>query len=261
MDKFLPANIIKLIKIFLIVIILLFATKTISEFRGIKFIGEATTPATISFDGQGEVSAVPDIATISFSIRNEAKTMKAAQAVVTDKVNQSLKFLKDNGVADKDIKTTNYSSYPKYDYSQMPCSQSYCPPGKQILTGYEVSQNIEVKVRVIDDAGKIVEGLAIAGVTDMNGPNFAIDKEDALKDEARALAIADAKTKAKILARQLQVRLVRIVNFSEGGMNPYPMYAKAELMSADGGAPRAPELPVGENKITSNVSITYEIRD
>ena len=259
MDKFLPANIIKLIKIFLIVVILLFAAKTISEFRGFKFIGEAATPATISFDGKGEVSAVPDIATISFSVRNEAKTMKAAQAVVTDKVNQSLKFLKDNGVVDKDIKTTNYNSYPKYDYSQMPCAQNYCPPGKQILTGFEVSQNIEVKVRNIDDSGKIVEGLASAGVTDMNGPNFAIDKEDTLKAQARALAIKDAKDKARTLAKDLGVRLVRIVSFSEGG-NYYPIYGKAELMSVDGTAPRAPELPKGENKITSNVTITYEIR-
>src|SRR3990170_3498680 len=216
MDKFLPANIIKLIKIFLIVVILLFAAKTISEFRGFKFIGEATTPATISFEGKGEVSASPDIAAISFSVRESSKTMKAAQAVVTDKVNQSLKFLKDNGVVDKDIKTTNYNSYPKYDYSQMPCAQNYCPPGKQIMTGFEVSQNIEVKVRNIDDSGKIVEGLALAGVTDMNGPNFAIDKEEEFKNEARALAIKDAKDKARTLAKDLGVRLVRIVSFSEG---------------------------------------------
>jgi len=261
MKDFFPENIIKLIKIFLIVLVLLFVGKTVAEFKGLRFIGESQTPATISFDGQGEVFASPDIANISFSVREEAKTAKEAQAIVTDKVNQALVFLRQNGVSEKDIKTTNYSSYPKYDYSQMPCSQNYCPPGKQVLTGFEVSQNIEVKVRNIDDAGKVVQGLADAGVTDMQGPNFAIDDEDALKAEARAIAIKNAKEKARELARQLHVRLVRIVSFSESGGPYYPIYAKAELMMADGGGAPTPELPIGENKITSNVTITYEIRD
>jgi hypothetical protein len=263
MDKFLPSNIIKLIKIFLIVVILLIGAKAISEFRSFKFIGEATAPATISFDGKGEVTAVPDIATISFSVRNEAKTAKAAQVVVTEKIAKALDLLKANNIAEKDIKTTNYSTYPKYEYQQasQPCTQNYCPPGRQVLTGYEVSQNIDVKIRVIDDAGKIVEGLATIGVTDMQGPNFAIDKEDDLKAQARTLAIEDAKAKARELARELHVRLVRIVNFSEGGNNPYPMmYAKADMMAVGATPERAPELPVGENKIVSNVTITYEIR-
>ena len=260
MDKFLPANIIKLVKIFLIVLVLFFAVKTLAEFRGLKFIGEAQTPPTISFDGKGEVSSVPDIANISFSVRESAKTAKEAQAVVTDKINKALTFLKENNIADKDIKTANYSSYPKYEYQQasQPCAMNFCPPGRQILTGYEVSQNIEVKVRNIDDAGKIVEGVANIGVTDMNGPNFAIDKEDELRDQARALAIKDAKKKARALARDLGVRLVRIIRFSEGGAI-YQIYAKTELMASDGVA-KSPELPSGENKITSNVTVTYEIR-
>ena len=261
MDKFLPENIIKLIKILLIVLVLLFAAKTASEFKSYKYIGGGLPQSsTISFDGQGEVFASPDIANISFSVREEAKTAKEAQAIVTKKVGLALSFLRENGVEEKDIKTTNYSSYPKYNYEQKPCTLNYCPPGKQILTGFEVSQNIEVKVRNIDDAGKIVEGLATAGVTDMNGPNFAIDKEDDLKAEARAIAIKNAKDKARELSKQLNVRLVRIVSFSEGGGSYYPMYAKAEMMSLDSAAAPTPELPIGENKITSNVSITYEIR-
>lgn len=217
--------------------------------------------STISFDGQGEVSAVPDIATISFSVRAEAKTMKEAQTVVTEKVNSALVFVRQNGVSEKDIKTTNYSSYPKYEYEQKACTQGYCPPGKQILTGFEVSQNIEVKVRNIDDSGKIVEGLANAGVTDMQGPNFAIDDEDALKAEARALAIKEAKEKARTLSRDLGVKLVRIVSFTESGAPYYPIYAmEAKSFGMGGDGVRAPELPTGENKITSNVTITYEIR-
>lgn len=252
----------RLVRVFLVIVILFFTAKIVSEVKGYKFIGGGVAPSTtISFDGTGEVTAVPDIATISFSVSNSAKTMKEAQSVVTDKINKTLSFLKTSGIADKDIKTTNYSSYPTYEYQNSTgvCPQGYCPPGRQVLTGYQVSQNIEVKVRNIDDAGKIVEGLANIGVTDMQGPNFTVDKEDALKEQARKLAIDDAKAKAASLASDLGVTLVRIVNFSEGG-GPYPVYAKAEMMSAGPAAAPAPVLPTGENKITSNVTITYEIR-
>jgi uncharacterized protein YggE len=261
MDKFLSEKIMRLVKIFIIVAILFVAAKTVAIVKGYKFIGGGVAPSTtISFDGTGEVSASPDIATISFTVTNSAKTVKEAQSVVTDKINKTLSFLKGAGVSDKDIKTTNYSSYPKYEYQQaaIPCPQSYCPPGRQVLTGFEVSQSIEVTVRNIDNAGSIVEGLANAGVTDMQGPNFAIDKQDALKEQARKIAIDNAKQKAATLAADLGVRLVRIVNFSEGGTS-FPIYGKAEFMSAGSAAP-APSLPTGENKITSNVSITYEIR-
>jgi len=74
-----------------------------------------------------------------------------------------------------------------------------------------------------------------------------------------AIAIEAAKAKAEQLAKDLGIRLVRIVNFSEGGN--YPIYGRAEFkaLSADDAIP-LPEIPVGENKIVSNVTITYEVR-
>ena len=99
----------------------------------------------------------------------------------------------------------------------------------------------------------------------MSGLSFTIDDEDELRAEARADAIEDAEGKADELAAQLGVTLVRIVGFSEDGNGYYPApYLKREVMtmaadSAVGGAV-APELPMGENKIQSNVTITYEIR-
>ncbi len=137
-----------------------------------------------------------------------------------------------------------------------------CPPnGSNVLVGYSVSETISVKVRKTDQAGAIVTGLGALGVTDISGPNFTIDNDDAIKAEARSKAITNAKEKAAELSKELGVKLVRIVNFSENGNNPYPMYSKAmDMMAIGGAAPEAAPLPTGENKYTSNVTITYEIR-
>lgn len=219
---------------------------------------------TISFTGHGEISAVPDIANIDFSIEKDAKTVKEAQASVAQIERKSLDFLRTNGVADKDIKTTNSSFYPKYEYQyeKQTCIQVNCPPpiGRSVIVGYTASESITVKIRNTDNAGKIIEGLGVLGVSNLNGPNFAIDKEDALKDSARKIAIDEAKTKAVKLAKDLGVRLGKITSFSENGNYPIPMYAKTMMAEGVSTSSAPAELPKGENLITSDVTITYEIR-
>ncbi len=253
----------KILKVSFVLLIILstyFAVKIFSEIKKNSLLGESATPATISFSGHGEVTAVPDIANISFTISKDSATVKEAQAKVALIEKKALDILKAKGVADKDIKTTNASFYPKYEYRQVACSQDYCPSGRQILVGYTASESITVKVRNTDDVGDLMQELGTIGVSNLDGPNFAIDKEDALKAQARKLAINDAKQKAKVLAKDLGVSLVKITSFNENGDYPI-MYAKSAMMdSAMGGTPAPAVIPKGENTISSDVTITYEIR-
>jgi uncharacterized protein YggE len=139
---------------------------------------------------------------------------------------------------------------------------AYCPPGKQVLTGYEASESITVKIRNLDNVGVIMQGLGAVGVSNLNGPNFAIDNPDALQTQARKLAIDDAKAKAEVLAKDLGVTLAKIESFSDNS-GGYPiMYAQNEAMSAGAMAPKAAPavIPAGQNTITSDVTITYEIK-
>lgn len=220
---------------------------------------------TISFSGHGEVYGNPDIATVNFTIRKEAKNVKDAQAGVSLVEKNVLAFLKESKVEDKDIKTVNVSFNPKYEYQyeKTVCAQYPCPPvpGKSVIVGYEAYETVNVKVRNTDDAGKIVEGLGKLGVSELNGPNFAIDKEDALKDEARKQAIDNAKEKAETLAEELGIHLGKITSFNENGNYPMPMYDRAMMGAVSYKAESsAPALPKGENLITSDVTITYEIK-
>lgn len=245
----------------IIILSLYFAARFFSEIKLYSTLGNVNV-STIALSGHGEVNAVPDIANISFTITKEAKTVKEAQEGVATVEKNTLDFLKNKGIADKDIKTENVSFYPKYDYNPacpggygdigMPCRQK----GPQII-GYEASESITVKIRNTDDAGAIIQGLGSIGVSNLSGPNFAIDDEDALKAQARKKAIDEAKMKAKVLSKDLGVHLGRIVDFSESG-NSGPIYY-SKTTSADS-APAPAKILKGENTINADVTITYEIR-
>jgi len=211
---------------------------------------------TIVVSGKGELTVKPDIATISFSVMEENMDVAVASDAVNTRIAAIIASLKANGVDEKDIKTTGYNIYPRYDYLT---SQVYPYGGKQTLAGYDVTQSISLKIRDLTKAGKIVTDLGTLKVTDMSGLNFTNDKYDDLVKEARDEAIVQARSEATKLAKALGVRLVKIVGYSEGGN--YPVYYDRAVMSA---APMGKGveavLPTGENKITSNVSITYEIK-
>lgn len=254
-----------------------YAVKIFSEIKKDSMLGDSPTPATISFSGHGEVQAAPDIANVYLTISKDAKTVKDAQAAVATVEKSALDFLKKNDVDSKDIKTQDASFSPKYEYRNAICPQAgavssqpnmisspiYCPPGKSVVVGYTASESISVKIKDIKDTdrvGTIIQGLGTIGITDLSGPNYAIDKEDDLKAQARKMAIDDAKAKAKSLAKDLGVSLGKIESFNESGNYPMPAYAGTMAMDSLQKSSAPAVLPAGENTISSDVTITYEIK-
>lgn len=236
-----------------------YAHLTIEEARYIN-----TGPTTISVTGTGEVLSVPDIGQFSFSVMAEGDDANAAQEKSAQSINAIVDYLKGEGVADKDIKTTNYNLYPKYRYEERTCiSNSYCPPGERIMDGFSVTQTILVKVRETDKAGDLISGVGEKGATDISGLTFTIDDEDSLLAEAREKAIADAKDKAKTLANDLGVRIVRISGYWENqGGYPQPYgYGGADMAMSESSVKNiAPQVPTGENKLSVSVNISYEVK-
>lgn len=247
------------------VALLFVAVKTIHEIKMVATADRGEMPAnTISVEGMGEVFGIPDTATFTFSVVEEGSTTAIAQEKATKKMNEAIEYLKAEGVEEKDIKTIAYNVYPKYEFSRTVCTEFNCPPSRQILIGYEVNQSISVKTKDTELAGELLTGLGSIGVSNVSGVQFTVDDEESLEREARKLAIEDARKKAELLAGDLDVRIVRIVNFYEqnGGMSMY--YAKEMSIDGRGGANTAAQsaapLPVGENKTVSHVTIVYEIR-
>lgn len=228
------------------------------EMRAFWFVGQDIAfTRTIVVSGEGEATALPDIVTFSFAVIKEADEAAAAQEAVTETMNGLVAFLKGFGVEDKDIKTTSYSISPRYEFRK---TASRSDDGTRILVGYEASHWLEVKVRDTAKTGDILAGIGERGATSVSNIQFVVDDEEEVLREARADAIADARKKAKQLARDLDVRLVRVVSFSESGGPIFFRTAAAEFgMGGDAKSVPAPLIPSGENKVTSQVTIVYAI--
>ncbi|MFH1181154.1 MAG: SIMPL domain-containing protein [bacterium] len=205
---------------------------------------------TIVVSGHGEIFIKPDLAKTSFSVLTEAKTAAAALSENAQKMNAVIDFAKGQGIEAKDLKTTNFSIYPRYEWQDK--------GSKRILVGYEVNQSLQVKIRDLTKVGAIIEGATKAGANQVGDLQFTIDQEDEFKKQAREAAIKEAKDKAKELASQLGVKLARIINFSESGNGPIFYGLERMALPAAGGG--EPQIETGENKIEVQVVITYEIK-
>jgi len=211
---------------------------------------------TISVTGKAEKQVAPDTASLSFFVTKRGSDQKAVANFVNKKTKSVTAALAKEGIAKKDIKTTNYSLNPEYSWND----------GERKFKNYRAQQNITVTVRDVTKAPEVLARIAELRVDNISGPNMYIDKLDDIKDALRAEAITDAKTKAKELARELGVRVEKIVSFSENGAkNEYqPRMFKTMALSesADFGAPiEAPEINPGEEKIVKTVTIVFKIEN
>jgi uncharacterized protein YggE len=135
-----------------------------------------------------------------------------------------------------------------------------CPISKTIISGYEVAETIQVKVRAIDKAGEVVGLIGNENITEISGPEFTVDEPEKAQAEAKVKAISDAKAKAEATAKALGVSLGSITSFGEdmGGYYPVMMSARSESFDMKS-APVEATLPVGQSVIRSKVTITYTL--
>lgn len=221
-----------------------------------RYIGqEIESKNTITVSGSGEVYVKSDLAFVTFSVITEKKEVADAMKENTEKMNAIIDSIKEQEVEEKDLKTTSFNIYPRYEWRE---KTQFYPRGRRILTGYEIRQSLEVKIRDMGKIGVIIQKATDAGANQVGDLRFTIDNEDEIKKQARGQAIDKAKGKAEELASQLGVKLVRIVNFSEGGVIPYYYGSRAEVEMV-GSDEAVPQIETGENKVEVNVSITYEI--
>src|SRR3989338_6292868 len=252
-------KVLKWVWVALIILAIFLAVETLGALKNLRSIDP--TYNSISVSGEGEAISVPDIAVFSFTVSRDAKVASDAQGQVTKSMDVILAELKALGIEEKDIKTTDYSLWPKYASEPIICSPTFCPPSRQVQDGYTASHNVSVKVRSTEDVGEALRVAGENGATGLSSISFTVDDPDKILDEARAEAIKDAKEKAKLLSRELGVRLVRVVSFYDntgGGGTPYYAESLGDNMVKTS-AP-APTIPIGENKVNVSVTIVYEIR-
>ncbi len=212
---------------------------------------------TLSLSGHGEVSAKPDIAIVRLGVEKQAREARAALRAASEAMTAVFAVLKERwNVAEKDMMTSGFSVTPQYVYPKKSYEREQGPR----LVGYRVSEMLTVRVRDLKALGGILDDLVRSGSNRISGISFTIDDPRPLHDEARRRAVRDALRKARLYAEEAGFELGPVLNMSErGGSAPVPPMPMPRIRAM---ADKAVPVPVaaGEQTISANVSITWEIR-
>ncbi len=206
-----------------------------------------TTKANLfNVSGIGEATAIPDTAQFSIGVTRTASIVIDAQAQTNTAANKIIDDLKRLGVEEKNIKTTNYSINPNYDFGR----------GGQNITDYTVTQTLDVETP-IDTASKTIDTAVADGANIAGGITFTFNDKTKkeLENKAREDAVKTAKEKAQSLAKVTGIRLGRIVDVAESGNfepRPFAIQSLKAEQSAD------TQLAPGENSIKITITLSYE---
>ena len=210
----------------------------------------------ISMTGTGTVNAAPDMAIVTSGVVTEGKSAREALSGNNAAMAKVIATLKGAGIEDRDIQTSGFAVNPLYSHYRPKEGEEARPPK---IVGYQVANNVTVRVRDLEKLGPVLDQLVSDGANTINGIQFTIDDDEALLDEARKNAVADAIRKAKILTEAAGVKLGRIVSMTEdgGAMQPVPVMRMAR---AEAAMKASVPVEAGEQTLRVNVSIVWEIQ-
>lgn len=211
---------------------------------------QTTKTNLFSVTGTGKATEVPDTALISLGVTKTATNILTAQEQVNTIASKLISDLKSLGIEEKNIKTTNYNVYPNYDYTS----------GRQNITGYTITQNLEVKIKPIDKANKAIDITTADGANMVGGINFILndDAQKRLEEKAREEAIKNARQKAESLARLSGIKLGRIVDVQESPIFERQIPVGMDLKAPISEEEKSTEITPGESTITTTITLFYE---
>ncbi|MEM7144525.1 MAG: SIMPL domain-containing protein [Verrucomicrobiota bacterium] len=213
-------------------------------------------PRTISVSGEGKVTATPDMATISTGVTTNDITAKAALDANSSAMEALMKTLTDAGIEERDIQTSGFNVSPQYNRTIPQPGQAAQRPK---IVGYQVSNNVRVRIRDLDQLGPLLDQLVEAGSNQLGGVSFSIADPEPLLNDARDQAVRKARERADLYAKAAGVKVGKVLSISEASVGfprPQPMQQSLRMAAAES-VPVAP----GEQEIRANINIVYEIAD
>jgi len=202
----------------------------------------------LTVSGDGEARTAPDEATIRLGVLAQAPTARAAQEQVNRTANAILEAVRKLGVAADQIQTQDLNLNPVYAQNQQ--GQEGTEPR---IVGYQANNVVAVRLEKLELAGPVIDAGLGAGANRLDGVLFGLRNDREARGKALAAAVSSAKSKARALAHALDVRLVRIVEIAEGGIQiaPQPLYKGRMAMEM-----AASDTPVSSGQVGVNASVT-----
>ena len=205
---------------------------------------------TLTMNGIGVARIAPDVAEITLGVVTEAKDAAKAHADNAAQATRVQNAVKALGIAERDIQTTRYDFSPIYDVKDN---------GRSVTTGYTVTNSVVVKVRNLDNVGKVIDAALASGANRVDSLEFSASDPSAAKNAALADAARDARNKADAVAKALGVRIVRILNVYADAQ-PYntPRNFMPMMMAKEAYDASTP-ISAGELSFEASVNIAYVI--
>jgi uncharacterized protein YggE len=209
---------------------------------------KAAPAARIIVIGEGSVSVPPDYARLTSGVTTRAKTAKDASDANAKAMAGLLTALQSAGIEQKDIQTSHFFVQPIYT--------SPGPNMEQKLTGFSVSNQVNVTIRQISKVGDVLDQMVTAGATDAGNVEFLHADLSKTLDRAREAAMADARRKAELYARAAGLALGSVAFITEESSSPLfaPKMALRAAMPA-----AAPPIASGEDTLQVRITVGYEI--
>jgi uncharacterized protein YggE len=211
----------------------------------------AQTAPSIIVEGRGEAQGKPDLATVTLGILTQGKTSAEAMEANAKIAATLLSQLRERGVADRDLMTIGLNLTPDY-------VQDKDRTGAPKIAGYRASNRLSVRLRDLTKIGAVLDLATAAGVNDISGPIFGVADPQALQDEARKKAAADARRVAELYAQSLGVKLGAIREISDNTM-PRALPEPRMLRGAPAALAAAPPIESGELTAQASVTVTFDI--
>ncbi len=231
-------------------IVAVFQTKLAPVFHTTQSISN-----DFSVTGEGSVAVVPDQAEISLGILINDLSVKSAQTKANERINLVKQDLIKMGIKSEDIKTNNYNINPNYDFT-LPT---------RAIKDYTVNITLGIKVKDLSKVGTVIDTATAGGLNTVNSLEFSLTDRQKALDEARKLAVADAKRKAQTAADTAGISLGKITYYNEyepGTSYPEPYYDTGFSKQGIGGSEQTvnknTEINPGGGEIKLEVTLTYK---
>lgn len=234
----------------LVLLAVLLVVQLLALTRGGARSGAVAEPSGITVTAEGKASGKPDLAMITLGVETRDPEAQKAAEQNNSQMAEVMAALREAGVAEEDIRTVDYSIQAEISWED----------NKQRVVGYVVVNSVLVKMRDTDKVGDVLDAATQAGANNIYSIQFTFEDPSALREQARAAAMTEARSKAEALAQLGGVGLGQPRQISESFVEPWSVYAEKAYAPAPSADVTTTPVSAGQVEVTVQVQVTYDIR-
>ncbi len=197
---------------------------------------------------EGEVEAVPDIAHLNLQISETRDSASVAKEEVDSRTAMVLNAAREQGISEDNIRASQIRVFPDYEWDD----------GKRILRGQRVERSVELKLTELSRYGALLDGLVLAGITELGSVSFDLSNRRELVEQALQAAVANAREKAEVLAAGFGRKVAGVYHIDESGSGP--MMAESVHMMRDAKVSSQAPMLFGKQAVTANLRVVFLLK-